>query len=72
VESRLEGDIDLQGFLGVRDDVPRGYKEIRMYFKIDADAPADKLEEIVQLGPSFSPVYDTITRAVPVKVQLEN
>jgi uncharacterized OsmC-like protein len=72
VESRLEGDIDLQGFLGIRDDVPRGYKEIRMYFKIDADAPADKLEEIVQLGPSFSPVYDTITRAVPVKVQLEN
>lgn len=72
MESRLEGDIDLQGFLGIRDDVPRGYKEIRMYFKIDADAPPDKLEEIVRLGPAYSPVYDTITRAVPVKVQLEN
>ena len=36
MESRLEGDIDLQGFLGIRDDVPRGYKEIRMYVKIDA------------------------------------
>jgi uncharacterized OsmC-like protein len=72
MESRLEGDIDLQGFLGIRDDVPRGYKEIRMYFKIDADAPPEKLEEIVRLGPTYSPVYDTITRAVPVKVQLEN
>ncbi len=72
MESRLEGDIDLQGFLGLRDDVPRGYKEIRMYFKIDADAPPEKLEEIVRLGPTYSPVYDTITRAVPVKVQLEN
>ena len=72
MESRLEGDIDLQGFLGIRDDVPRGYKEIRMYVKIHADAPPEKLEEIVRLGPTYSPVYDTITRAVPVQVQLEN
>jgi uncharacterized OsmC-like protein len=71
MESRLEGDIDLQGFLGIKDDVPRGYKEIRMYVKIDADAPPEKLEEIVRLGPTYSPVYDTITRPVPVSVQLE-
>jgi len=71
VESRLEGDIDLQGFLGLSKEVPRGYKEIRMFFKIDADAPDEKLEEIVQLGPTYSPVFDTITRAVPVKVKLE-
>ncbi len=71
MESRLEGDIDLQGFLGIKDDVPRGYKEIRMYVNIDADAPPEKLEEIVQLGPTYSPVFDTITRAVPVSVQLE-
>lgn len=72
MESRLEGDIDLQGFLGIRDDVPRGYEEIRMFVKIEADAPPDKLKDIIQLGPTYSPVYDTITRAVPVKVQLEN
>lgn len=72
MESKLEGDIDLRGFLGIRDDVPRGYKAIRMYVNIDADAPAEKLEEIVQLGPSYSPVFDTITRAVPVSVQLDN
>jgi len=71
METELEGDIDLQGFLGLRDDVPRGYKEIRMVFRIDADAPPEKLEEIVQLGPTYSPVYDTITRAVPVSVRLE-
>jgi uncharacterized OsmC-like protein len=42
-----------------------------MFFKIEADAPREKLEEILRLGPTFSPVYDTITRAVPVTVQLE-
>ena len=71
VESRLEGDIDLRGFLGLSKDVPRGYKEIRMYFKIDADVSDEKLQELVQLGPTYSPVFDTITRAVPVSVQLE-
>jgi uncharacterized OsmC-like protein len=70
MESRLEGDIDLQGFLGLRDDIPRGFKEIRMVVSIDADAPPEKLEEIVRLGPTYSPVYDTLTRAVPVSVSL--
>jgi uncharacterized OsmC-like protein len=71
VESRLEGDIDLQGFLGIRDDVRRGYEQIRMYFKIDADVPEEELEELVKLGPTFSPVYDSITNGVPVTVQLD-
>lgn len=70
MESRLEGDIDLQGFLGIRDDVPRGFKEIRMFVNIDADASPEELEDIVKLGPTYSPVYDTVTRPVPVKVQL--
>jgi uncharacterized OsmC-like protein len=71
MESRLEGDIDLQGFLGVKDDVPRGYKEIRMYVNIDADAPPEKLQEIVQVGKTYSPVFDTVTNAVPVSVQID-
>jgi uncharacterized OsmC-like protein len=41
-----------------------------MFVTIDADAPPEKLEEIVRLGPTYSPVFDTFTRAVPVKVQL--
>jgi uncharacterized OsmC-like protein len=53
-----------------RDDVPRGYKEIRMFVTIDADASPEELEEIVKLGPTYSPVYDTVTRPVPVSVQL--
>jgi hypothetical protein len=35
MESRLQGDIDLQGFLDIRKDVPRGYREIRMFVNID-------------------------------------
>ncbi len=71
VESRLEGDIDLQGFLGISKDVRKGFQEIRMHFKIDADVPEEQLEELVQLGPAYSPVFDSITKGVPVSVQLD-
>ncbi len=72
VESRLEGDIDLRGFLGIDKNVRNGYQEIRVSFKIDADVPEEDLEELVKLGPTYSPVYDSITKGVPVKVQLDN
>ncbi|MBN1442730.1 MAG: OsmC family protein [Planctomycetes bacterium] len=71
LESRTEGDIDLRGFLGIDDAIPRGYQDIRMKFKIKANVPEDRLEEIVRLGPAFSPVFDTVTRAVRVNVDLE-
>ena len=71
VESRVEGDIDLQGFLGISKDVRKGYQGIRMHFKIEADVPEEELEELVKLGPTYSPVFDSITKGVPVSVQLE-
>ena len=72
VESRLEGDIDLRGFLGISNDVRRGYENIRIYYKIDADVPDDQLEELIQMGTKYSPVFDTITNPVTVTAQLDN
>src|SRR5262245_54336430 len=71
VESSVEGDIDVRGFLGLDDNAPKGYKNIRMKFKIKADAPEDQLEEICRLGPTFSPVFNTLTNGVKVDVRLE-
>jgi uncharacterized OsmC-like protein len=71
VESRVEGDIDVRGFLGIDDNVPKGYKNIRMTFKIKADAPEDQLEEICRIGHTFSPVFNTLTNGVNVDVRLE-
>ncbi len=42
LESRLEGDIDLQKFLGLNKDVPRGYREIRMFVFDRCRPPAGK------------------------------
>src|SRR5258708_38197510 len=36
-----EGDLDFRGTLGVAKDAPVGFREIRLRFELDADAPAD-------------------------------
>lgn len=71
VESRVEGNIDLRGFLGLDDNVRRGYQNIQIKFRIKADVPDDQLEEIVRLGPTYSPVFDSVTRGVKVDVSLD-
>jgi uncharacterized OsmC-like protein len=71
IESRLEGDIDLRGFLGISDDVPVGYQGIRIYFKIDANIPQEKKEELVQMGQKYSPVFNTISHATKVSAFLD-
>ena len=71
VESSLEGDIDLHGFLELDKNVRKGYQGIRVNFKIKADVPDTQLQEIVQLGPGHSPVFDSLTNGVPVSVTAE-
>lgn len=71
VSSRFEGDIDLRGFLGISESVPVGYQEIRVFFTIEADISENQKEELIEMGKKYSPVYNTVTRGVPVKVQLE-
>lgn len=71
VETKAEGEIDLHGFLGLDDGVRRGYKNIRITFRIKADVPDEELEELCRLGPTYSPVFDSVTRGVNVDVSLD-
>jgi uncharacterized OsmC-like protein len=70
-ESTLEGDIDLRGFLALDKKVRNGYQGIRVNFKIKADVTDEKLQEIGQLGPGHSPVFESLTNGVPVSVTAE-
>lgn len=70
VESTLEGDLDLRGFLGISPNVRNGYQAIRVTFRIVSDAPREQLEELVQLAQRRSPVFDIVTNPVPVAVRL--
>ncbi len=67
-ESRVEGDIDLRGLLGISGDVRNGYERIRITFDIAGDAPPEKLRQIVEQSVSRSAVFDVLTNGVPVDV----
>ena len=71
IESKVEGDIDLRGFLGIDKNVRNGFQDIRMSFEIRADVSDEQFEEIAQLGRTFSPVLDSLTKGVPVTVQAQ-
>ena len=67
VESHLEGDIDLHGFLGLSPAMRPGYQNIRVNFSVKSDAPAEKLQELAK----YSPVFDIISNPVPVSLTVE-
>jgi uncharacterized OsmC-like protein len=68
LESELEGDIDLRGFLGLANDVPRGFTDIRIRFRVKADV--DNMERLKRLT-AYSPVFNTITQGANVDIQVE-
>ncbi len=71
IESRLDGDLDLRGFLQLDRNVRNGCQGIRVRFRIKADVPDEQLQELCQLGPKHSPVFDSLTNGVPVLVAAE-
>lgn len=68
VESHVEGDLDLQGILGLSDKVRNGYERIRISFTIAGDAPPETLRKIVEQSRARSAVFDVLTNGVPVDV----
>ncbi len=72
VESHVEGDIDLRGILGISDEVRNGFDTIRIDFKIEGDAPPEKLGEIIEQSRSRSAVFDVLTKGVPVAVSIRS
>jgi uncharacterized OsmC-like protein len=71
IESQVEGDVDLRGFLGIDENVRNGFQNIRMTLTIQADVSDEQLQELGKLGTGFSPIFDSITNGVPVTVRAE-
>lgn len=68
LECELEGDIDLRGFLGLADDVPKGFTDIRINFKVTSDV--EDLEILKSLT-NYSPVFNTLVQGTNVDIQLQ-
>jgi uncharacterized OsmC-like protein len=68
VRAILEGDMDIQGILGVDGDVRNGFDALRVAFEIDADASREEVEALVAQSQKRSAVFDIVTNPTDVSV----
>ena len=67
----LEGNIDLHAFLGLSDTIRPGYDNIKVKFRVKADASNEKLLELCAYVQKTSPLLDIIRNPVPVTIEME-
>ena len=71
VSATIEGDMDIQGILGVDPEVRNGFNDIRVTYNVDADASDDDIKAIVAQSQKRSAVYDIITNPTNVSVEVK-
>ena len=71
VTATLEGGMDLQGILGIDDEVRNGFDGIKVTYKIDADADKEDIEALVAQSQKRSAVYDIVTNPTNVTVEVD-
>ena len=69
LETTIEGDLDLRGFLGLDSSVRPGYEQIRVTIKAAGDFDDNQFAELASLI-RYSPVRDIVSTPVPVAVDV--
>ena len=67
----VEGDIDVQGILGMDPEIRNGFSAIRVSFKIDADASDEDIRALVAQSQKRSALFDIITNPTNVSVTVD-
>jgi uncharacterized OsmC-like protein len=66
-----EGDVDLRGTLGVTTGVPVGFKEIRLRFDVETNAPQNKLDQLLEMTERYCVVFQTMQKSPKTHVRME-
>ncbi len=72
VTATLEAPMDIQGILGIDSDVRNGFDDIKVHYKIDADASQEDIEAIVAQSQKRSAVFDVVTNPTNVTVEVNS
>jgi len=59
---KAEGDLDFRGTLGVDKEAPVGFREIRLSFDLDTDAPQDKIDSLIKLTERYCVIFQTLNK----------
>jgi uncharacterized OsmC-like protein len=69
ISTSLEGEIDVQGVLGLDETVNPGYEQIRIKMDVKADCSDTELDNLLTFTREHSPVCQSICRPVPVVLE---
>jgi uncharacterized OsmC-like protein len=72
LESHVEGELDLRGFLGTREAAAGGFERLSVRFRVRADCAPQTLDDLVARASRRSPVAAVVARAVPMAVTCES
>jgi uncharacterized OsmC-like protein len=67
IESQIEGDVDLRGFLGLASDVRKGYSAVRVRMRVKTNAERATIENLA----TYSPMMEVVSGSVPVSLNIE-
>jgi hypothetical protein len=68
LESELQGDLDIRGFLGLSNTIRSGFQDIHVNFTVKTDA--GNIEKLKALS-KLSPVFDMTSNGTNVQVNIE-
>ena len=68
----VEADVDVRGTLGVVEDVPVGFKEIRLRFDVETDAAQDRLDQLLSVTERYCVIFQTIQNSPKTSVRIDS
>src|SRR3712207_5556593 len=67
---KAEGDLDFRGTLGVDKTAPVGFRDIRLAFEVDTDAPQEKVDQLLKLTERYCVVFQTLKHRPNLAVEV--
>ena len=65
---KVEGDLDFRGTLGVAKDAPVGFRDIRLRYELESDAPPELLAKVLDLTERYCVVYQTLRNSPAMSI----
>jgi uncharacterized OsmC-like protein len=65
----MDGDVDLQGFLGISEDVRPGYEHVNCTVYVESEASTEELADLRDVVEATSPLLDNVRNGVTVETE---
>lgn len=70
LDIEVQADYDTRGELGVSDDIPPGYTQVRYVVTVSSPAPESDVRNVIDTADKYSPYRDVFARANDVRRDL--